>query len=75
MRASGAMTNLIHLIYRNKPYEGHYKDYEFSAATMREHWQSGVADMQRSLENPHWLDMPDKTHPFVTHDAHRSDER
>jgi hypothetical protein len=29
--------------------------------------------MQRSLENPHWLDMPDKTHPFVTHDAHRGE--
>lgn len=72
-RASGALTNLIHLIYRDKPYEGHYKDYEFSAATMREHWQSGLADMQRSLENPHWLDIPDTGHPFVTHDAHRAE--
>ncbi|HEY9133202.1 MAG TPA: patatin-like phospholipase family protein [Dyella sp.] len=74
VRASGALTNLIHLIYRDKPYEGHYKDYEFSAASMREHWQSGLTDMQRTLENPHWLDVPDTEHPFITHDAHRSEE-
>ncbi|HEX7813651.1 patatin-like phospholipase family protein [Dyella sp.] len=70
-RASGALTNLIHLIYRDKPYEGHYKDYEFSSASMLEHWRSGVTDMQRTLDHPHWLDVPTVEHPFVTHDAHR----
>jgi NTE family protein len=69
--ANGALTNLIHLIYRNKPYEGHYKDYEFSAATMHEHWQSGLTDMRHTLTRPHWLDPPTAENPFVTHDVHR----
>lgn len=70
-RSSGALTNLVHLIYRDKPYEGHYKDYEFSANTMRRHWRAGLDDMRRTLAHPHWLDFPDAQHPFVTHDAHR----
>src|SRR6202012_4948886 len=44
--------NVIHLIYRNKEYEGHYKDYQFGLSTMREHWQSGLEDIQASLEQP-----------------------
>ena len=65
------LTNLVHLIYRNKPYEGHYKDYEFSASSMRQHWQSGREDMRHTLAHPHWLDAPTPEHPFVTHDVHR----
>ncbi|WP_266168586.1 patatin-like phospholipase family protein [Dyella subtropica] len=71
-RASGALTNLIHLIYRDKPYEGHYKDYEFSASSMQTHWQSGLSDMHHTLTHPHWLDAPTGEHPFVTHDLHRA---
>ncbi|MGC1550316.1 MAG: patatin-like phospholipase family protein [Rhodanobacter sp.] len=70
--SNGALTNLIHLIYRDKPYEGHYKDYEFSATTMHEHWQSGLTDMRHTLTRPHWLDPPDSENPFVTHDVHRA---
>jgi len=70
--ANGALTNLIHLIYSNKPYEGHYKDYEFSASSMRGHWQSGMADMQHTLAHPHWFAAPDPEQPFVTHDVHRA---
>jgi NTE family protein len=70
-RANGALVNVVHLIYRNKPYEGHYKDFEFSAATMQEHWRSGVEDMRHTLAHPHWLDVPDPEKPFVTHDVHR----
>ncbi|AND70515.1 hypothetical protein ATSB10_30610 [Dyella thiooxydans] len=70
-RSSGALTNLVHLIYRDKPYEGHYKDYEFSANSMRRHWRAGLEDMRHTLAQPHWLDYPDAQHPFVTHDVHR----
>ena len=70
-RASGALTNVVHLIYRNKPYEGHYKDYEFSAESMRQHWQAGLDDMRHTLAHPHWLDAPTPGQPFVTHDVHR----
>jgi NTE family protein len=63
--------NVIHLIYRNKEYEGHYKDFQFGLSTMREHWQSGLDDICHSLEQPDWLDMPDNDAGFVTHDIHR----
>jgi len=71
-QASGALTNLIHLIYRDKPYEGHYKDYEFSLTSMRSHWESGLADMRHTLAHPRWLEKPTAEKPFVTHDVHRS---
>ncbi|MGH8159677.1 MAG: DUF3734 domain-containing protein [Rhodanobacter sp.] len=70
--ASSALVNVVHLIYRNKPYESHFKDYEFSAATMLEHWRSGVEDMRHTLAHPQWLAAPDPEHPFVTHDVHRA---
>ena len=63
--------NVIHLIYRNKEYEGHYKDFQFGLSTMREHWQSGLADTRASLAQPGWLAMPDNDAGFVTHDIHR----
>ena len=63
--------NIVHLIYRNKEYEGHYKDYQFGLSTMREHWQSGLEDIRASLAQPGWLDMPDNDSGFVTHDIHR----
>jgi NTE family protein len=40
---------IVQLIYRRKAYESHSKDYEFSRATMLEHWSSGVAAVNRSL--------------------------
>jgi NTE family protein len=70
--ASGALTNLVHLIYRDKPYEGHYKDYEFSMTSMRAHWESGLADMRHTLAHPQWLEPPAPERPFVTHDVHRA---
>jgi len=70
-RAAEALTNVIHLIYQNKPHESHFKDYEFSAASMRSHWQSGLDDMRHTLAQPQWLAAPDPEHPFVTHDVHR----
>ncbi|KRF00525.1 hypothetical protein ASG87_12570 [Frateuria sp. Soil773] len=72
-RAATALTNVVHLIYRDKPYEGHYKDYEFSAASMHGHWQSGLDDMRHTLAHPQWLAAPGPDAPFVTHDVHRAD--
>ncbi|WP_133649315.1 DUF3734 domain-containing protein [Paraburkholderia flava] len=63
--------NVIHLIYRQKEYEGQFKDYQFGLSTMREHWSSGLEDIRRSLAQPGWLDMPDNDSGFVTHDIHR----
>ncbi|WP_343227409.1 patatin-like phospholipase family protein [Rhodanobacter sp. DHB23] len=69
--ARGALVNLVHLIYRDKPYEGHYKDYEFSAASMRSHWQGGLDDMRHTLAHPAWLEVPSPEQPFVAHDVHQ----
>jgi NTE family protein len=63
--------NVIHLIYRQKEYEGHFKDFQFGLSTMREHWQSGLDDIRHSLAHPDWLEMPDNDAGFVTHDIHR----
>src|SRR3546814_10531327 len=51
--------NVIHLIYRNKPYEQHYKDFQFGLATMRDHWSSGLEDIRRTLAEPERLAMPE----------------
>ena len=51
-----ASVDVVHLIYRSKHYESHSKDYEFSRASMLEHWAAGLADTQATLEDPRWLD-------------------
>ena len=47
--------DIVHLIYRHKSYEHDSKDYEFSRATVTDHWQAGVQDMQSTLKHPEWL--------------------
>ncbi|MEM5369750.1 patatin-like phospholipase family protein [Paraburkholderia azotifigens] len=69
--ADGSAINVVHLIYKNKPYEGHYKDYEFSMDTMLEHWQSGLDDIRDSFSHRDWFDVPSREQGFVTHDVHR----
>ena len=46
---------ILQLIYQQKAYEGHAKDYEFSGTSMREHWQSGYEDTKRTLKRKEWL--------------------
>ncbi len=48
----GAAIDVVHLIYRSKHYESQSKDYEFSRLSMREHWDSGLADMAHTLQDP-----------------------
>jgi NTE family protein len=69
--AHTARRNVIHLIYRNKPYESYAKDYQFGMLTMNEHWASGLSDMRTTLQHRDWLQKPDEDEPFVTHDVHR----
>jgi NTE family protein len=67
--------NVIHLIYQAKAYEGHYKDYEFSRATMEAHWRVGLADTRRTLAQHGVLDRPPRDVGVVTHDVHRDPKR
>ncbi|MGO4327154.1 DUF3734 domain-containing protein [Cupriavidus sp. 2TAF22] len=71
--ADGSAVNVVHLIYRNKFFEGHYKDFEFSADTMGEHWTSGLDDIRDTLAHPECLAIPSHDVGFVTHDVHRVD--
>ncbi|MDQ7250470.1 DUF3734 domain-containing protein [Dongia sedimenti] len=70
--ASHRATNIIHLIYQSKSFEGHSKDYEFGPDAMREHWQSGLDDIRRTLADPGCLDRP-ASGVGVTHDVHRAE--
>jgi NTE family protein len=50
-----AAVTVVHLIYRSKHYESQSKDYEFSRASMLEHWAAGIADTRQTLGDPRWL--------------------
>ena len=46
---------IVHLIYRDKPYELDSKDYEFSRTSVDEHWDAGLRDIRNTLEHPELL--------------------
>jgi NTE family protein len=69
--ASHRATNIIHLIYQSKAFEGHSKDYEFGPDAMRAHWQSGLEDIRRTLADPDCLARP-APGTGITHDVHRA---
>jgi len=64
---------ILHIIYQQKAYEGHAKDYEFSGTSMREHWQSGYEDTRRTLKRQKWLAMPPTGAGIVVHDVHHEE--
>ncbi|HET8870122.1 MAG TPA: patatin-like phospholipase family protein [Aquabacterium sp.] len=64
--------SVIHLIYQDKEWEGHAKDYEFSFDTMQTHWHTGLKDIRHTLSHPEWLQLPAAGQEFVTYDQHRS---
>ncbi len=45
---------IAHLIYRQTRHETQSKDFEFSRASMLEHWASGVLDAETTLTHPEW---------------------
>jgi len=60
--------NIVHLIYRARNYEGHSKDYDFSHASMREHWRAGYHDAIRTLRHPEVLERPTNHEGVFTFD-------
>jgi NTE family protein len=62
---------VFQLIYQQKAWESQAKDYEFSAASMQEHWRSGRDDTVRTLNRQDWMVMPPRGTGIVTHDVHR----
>lgn len=71
--ADDKVTQIVHLIYRARNYEGASKDYEFSRLTMEEHWASGYDDMVRTLDHPDSLARPDSDEGVATFDIARPD--
>jgi NTE family protein len=64
--------SIVHLIYREKNYETHAKDYEFSRVSMEDHWQAGTNDTRRTLRHEDlWLRPPDSMTPVRTFDVTR----
>lgn len=66
--------NTIQLIYRDKQYETHSKDYEFSIVNMREHWRQGLTDITDTLARPEFFTRPTVGRAVVTHDVHRAED-
>lgn len=62
--------SILHLIYHHQPYESDATDYEFSAVTMREHWDAGYRDTNRTLQRREWLTMPGSEYGIAVHDIH-----
>jgi NTE family protein len=60
--------NIVHLIYRAKTYEGNSKDYDFSRASMEEHWRAGYYDAVRTLRHPEVLERPTNHEGVFTFD-------
>ena len=63
--------NVVHLIYQTRPHEQQNKDYAFGHIPLREHWDSGRRDMDRTLSQPQYFDLPDRAIGVATHDIHR----
>ena len=41
---------------------------------MREHWNSGYRDTQRTLRHREWLNVPTGDAGLIVHDIHRIDD-
>lgn len=60
---------IAHLIYRPTRHETHARDYEFSRASVLDHWRAGASDVRTTLTHPDWLarheDSKDTSHVRV----------
>ena len=50
-QATDQPVNLVQLIYTANAWEGGSRDFEFSARTMGEHWESGLAAVHQAMSN------------------------
>ena len=47
--------SIVHMIYHSVASETHSKDYEFSRASVRDHWAAGLRDARRAFSEQRWL--------------------
>ncbi len=62
---------IVHLIYRQSRHELESKDYEFSRASVLEHWQAGRRDAHDTLTHPEWLKASGLTDGVTQYDLTR----
>jgi NTE family protein len=72
--SSSTEATILQMIYQQTAYETQAKDYEFSGTSMRDHWQSGYLDTQRTLRHKDWLKVASGGGGVVVHDIHRADD-
>jgi NTE family protein len=65
---------ILHLIYQQAAYEGQAKDYDFSAISMRRHWDNGYSDTKNTLRHKEWLRTSAEKGGVTVHDVHRADQ-
>lgn len=66
--------NIVHLIYRARQYEGNAKDYDFSRLAMKEHWQSGFDDAERTLRQSEIFQKPQNAEGVAIFDFSKTDD-
>ncbi|MBI1262339.1 MAG: patatin-like phospholipase family protein [Rhizobiales bacterium] len=49
-----AAITIVHLIHRRRSYQQSTKDFEFSRASMTDHWQAGKRDVETTLASEAW---------------------
>ena len=75
--AAGCRTghvDIVHLIYRQSRFELESKDYEFSRAALREHWQAGRRDVRNTIAHPDWLTKSDPDDGVTVYDLSHAPE-
>jgi NTE family protein len=63
--------DIVHLIYRQRAYEHGSKDFEFSRASVNEHWDAGACDIRDTLVHPEWLRRSGLDDGVTMFDLHR----
>lgn len=66
----GAVT-LVHFINRHDTYSSHFKDFEFSRATVTELWEAGQNDVRHAIAHPEWRQLTDLGHGMRVYDITR----
>ncbi len=66
-----AAVTIVHLIHRRKNYSTQSKDFEFSRHSVKEHWESGRKDVQRTLHDKAWRERTEPTKDVTVFDLTR----
>jgi NTE family protein len=66
---------VVQLIYRDKPYEGGTKDFEFSRKTMHEHWKAGAQDARTTMQHRSEIKAQPAAGGAKTFDVHRTQQK